>query len=75
MITAGDFILNSRVCKLVLSATPAQQADFIARLPVAALADLVAGMECNGYAIMNTYRAAYREMASALAARTPREAR
>jgi hypothetical protein len=71
LVSAGDFVLNSRVCKLILSAPPQRLAAFLGRLPVDVLAELVAGMECNGYATMSTYRPAYELMLSVLGSRTP----
>jgi phosphoribosyl transferase-like protein len=71
LVAAGDFALNSRVCKLILSAPAPELAAFLGRLPVDVLAELVAGMECNGYATMRTYRPAYELMLSALGSRAP----
>jgi PRTase ComF-like len=74
LIDAGGFRLNSRVCKLILSAPGAELARFLDRLPLPLLDELVAGMECNGYAVMGRYRAAYESMRSILRARTNGEA-
>jgi hypothetical protein len=71
LIGDGDFVLNSRVCKLILSVPPAELADVLPRLPSAVLTELVAGMECNGYAAMPTYRPAYELMVSLAGAGTP----
>jgi hypothetical protein len=72
-IEIGEFVLNSRVCKLILSSPPAQLEPFLRGLSAPLLADLVAGMECNGYAGMATYRPAYDLMMAVLDARAPRE--
>lgn len=74
LVAAGDFELNSRVCKLILSAPPAELAGFLSRLSLAVLGEVVAGMEGNGYASMPTYRPAYDMMRSRLDSRTPVEA-
>jgi hypothetical protein len=55
------FILNSRVCKLVLGAPE----EDLARLPAGLRKDLVTALECNGYAVMSRYRAAYETLAAA----------
>jgi hypothetical protein len=74
LIDAGGFRLNSRVCKLILSAPAADLPGLLTRLPLPLLGELVAGMECNGYAVMGRYREAYESMLSVLLARTEREA-
>jgi hypothetical protein len=66
----AGFVLNSRVCKLILGAPPADVERLVAGLPVGLLAELVAGLECNGYAVMSRYRAAYETMVGALHHRT-----
>lgn len=66
LVAAGDFELNSRACKLILSAPAAMLGPFLSRLPVEVLSELVAGMEGNGYASMPTYRPAYDLMRSRL---------
>lgn len=62
LIGAGGFRLNSRVCKLILGAPPDLLDAFLDRLAPDVLAELVAGLECNGYAVMGRYRAAYESM-------------
>jgi hypothetical protein len=64
LVETGGFRLNSRVCKLILGAPPARLAAFLDRLAPDLLAELVAGLECNGYAVMAKYRAAYDLMAA-----------
>ena len=55
-LAAGPgFILNSRVCKLILGAPT----DELGRLPAGLRRELVTALECNGYAVMGRYRAAY----------------
>jgi PRTase ComF-like len=73
LIADGDFVLNSRVCKLVLSAPLDALGPFLRDLPGDVLAELVSGMECNGYANMTTYRPAYALMTAELDMRTARE--
>lgn len=62
LVRADGFILNSRVCKLILGAPLQEVERLVAGLSVGLLADLVAGLECNGYAVMNRYRKAYELM-------------
>jgi hypothetical protein len=66
LVRSGGFILNSRVCKLILGAPPAEVARLVDDLPVWLLAELVAGLECNGYAVMARYRPTYELMVEAL---------
>lgn len=61
---SDGFILNSRVCKLILGAPPAEFARFVEVLPEKLRRDLVTALECNGYAVMNRYRAAYEVLAA-----------
>jgi hypothetical protein len=63
---SGGFILNSRVCKLILGSPPAEVARLVESLPVWLLAEFVAGLECNGYAVMARYRPAYELTVAAL---------
>jgi hypothetical protein len=63
---SGGFILNSRVCKLILGVPTAEVARLVDGLPAWLLAELVAGLECNGYAVMARYRPAYELMVAAL---------
>jgi hypothetical protein len=53
------FVLNSRVCKLVLGAPETEFARFAATLPAGLKKELVTAWECNGYAVMGRYRARY----------------
>jgi hypothetical protein len=66
LVRSGGFILNSRVCKLILGQPVEEIERLVAALPVWLLTELVAGLECNGYAVMDRYRAAYGVMAAAL---------
>jgi hypothetical protein len=70
LIHRGGFVLNSRVCKLILSAPQERLSRFLHRLPLALLVDLMSAMECNGYAVMDRFRPAYSQMLAALHART-----
>jgi hypothetical protein len=70
LVEQDGFVLNSRVCKLVLSAPPDRLSRFLHRLPLPLLVDLIAAMECNGYAMMDRFRPAYLDMISVLDART-----
>jgi hypothetical protein len=66
LVRDGGFVLNSRVCKLILGA-PIDEVDrLVAALPVWLLTELVSGLECNGYAVMARYRPAYELMVGAL---------
>jgi len=62
LVRSGGFILNSRVCKLILGAPVADVARLVDDLPASLLAELVAALECNGYAVMARYRPAYELM-------------
>jgi hypothetical protein len=66
LVRSGGFILNSRVCKLILGAPLAEVARLVDTLPVWSLAELTSGLECNGYAVMPRYRPAYELMVAAL---------
>ena len=59
LVRSGGFILNSRVCKLILGAPSEEIERVVDAVPVWLLTELVAGLECNGYAVMDTYRPAY----------------
>jgi adenine/guanine phosphoribosyltransferase-like PRPP-binding protein len=65
-VAAGDgFILNSRVCKLILGAPEAEFARFVEVAPEALRRRLVTALECNGYAVMGRYRRAYETLVAA----------
>jgi hypothetical protein len=70
LIDAGGFLLNSRTCKLILSAPIAELPAFLGSLPPPVLAELAEGMECNGYAVMPRYRPAYELVRTVRAAGT-----
>jgi hypothetical protein len=74
LVRTGGFVLNSRVCKLILGAPLPEVERLVANLPAGLLTELVAGLECNGYAVMGRYRAAYETMVTALRRRTARVA-
>lgn len=59
LLAVDGMLLNSRVCKLILGAPAADFARFVGLLPEKLRTDLVTAWECNGYAVMNTYRARY----------------
>jgi hypothetical protein len=62
----GDgFILNSRVCKLILGAPAAEFAEFLRVVPDDLRRALVTAWECNGYAVMTRYREAYETLVAA----------
>jgi hypothetical protein len=70
----AGFILNSRVCKLILGAPPTDVERLVAALPTGLLAELVAALEGNGYAVMSRYRAAYDLMVATLSRRPAKTA-
>jgi hypothetical protein len=70
LVRSDGFTLNSRVCKLILGAPLAEVGRLVGSLPPALLAELVSGLECNGYAVMDRYRPAYELMLGTLRSRS-----
>jgi PRTase ComF-like len=66
LVRSSGFILNSRVCKLILGAPLDEAGRLVDNLPAWLLGELVAGLECNGYAVMARYRPAYELMLAAV---------
>jgi hypothetical protein len=66
LVRSSGFILNSRVCKLILGAPLDDVARLVENLPAWLLSELVAGLECNGYAVMARYRPAYESILAAM---------